>query len=152
MSKPALLKRWAVFSQCPVCLSFAGIRDVVCCCLRVGITGSSRNTGVASGLACLGVVVSLKIGLLMIDVSLGLDVRSVDSVTMVEFCVWVFDVGETVDACFSAAMVAHLVTLLIAMTAFGSSTSPEATPNSLRLCMRGVTVASRIFCTCVPVR
>ena len=152
MRKPALLNRWAVFSQWPVCLSFAGFRDVICCCLRVGVTGSSRNTGVASGLACLGVVLSLKIGFFMTNVSLWLDVRSVDSGTMVGFCVRIFDVGGTVDACFSAAMVAHLATLLIAMTAFGSSTSPEATPKSLRLCMRGVTVASRVLCTHVPVR
>lgn len=123
----------------------------------IGVIDSSRDTGVSNRTVRLGVTKSLRAGFLVIGVSLGLDLSSVDPVTAVDFGVdedtassSLFDDEATVAACFFA-MVAHFSTLPAATMVPGSSSSVEANANSLGLYMRGLTVACRYICVCVSV-
>lgn len=151
MSTPALLKRCAVHKSWVGLLDFPRFGVFGCCCLLAGMTESSRAAKVASGLPSLSVAVGVMAGVLAAGESLGFEVSIFEAVTVVQLCVAkgpapskLFDV-TTVGACFSSAIAAHLPTLLIAMTAAGSSSSRDAAGNPLRLRLLELTVAFSFF-------
>ena len=176
MRKPALLKRWAVFSVCPIpgffrsrglgcCCTLnegigslreeGGTRDLGCCCTSIeGVSSLREDRGVMNRTRGLGFRTSLRAGFFTTGVWLRLDFSGIDPVA-VGLCSFrapancVFDGKLPVPDCFFA-MAAHLSILLMAFLAPGSSSRDEAKPNPLGVPLLRLTVASKEFCSCVP--
>lgn len=148
MSNPALLKRCAVDESWVGPLRFPRFGDSDCCCLRAGVADSSRAAEIPCGLPCSSVAVDVVARRFATGVSLLFDVSTFEAVPLIESCVLkgsapfgLLNVDATFAACFSAAMAAHLRTLLAAVTASSSSSITESIENLIRLRLLESTVA-----------